>query len=83
MRSNKPALVLSNTFELWLGNTSDTQLQVDPGELFGFSTGSYEEVTVASHLAFFLFNVKQDVFGQVSTQSLFDFSSFAFQSIVS
>lgn len=50
MRSGKPALVLTTGFDLWIGNTSDSQLAVEPGELFGFSTGAYEEVTVHSSL---------------------------------
>ena len=46
MRSGKPALVLTSAFDLWIGNQTDAQVNVAPGELFGFSTGSYEEVRV-------------------------------------
>ena len=46
MRSGKPALVLTSTFDLWIGNQTDAQVNLTPGELFGFSTGSYEKVRV-------------------------------------
>lgn len=50
MRNGRPALALSSNFDLWIGNTSDMQLPLEAGELFGFSTGNYEEVTVPSVL---------------------------------
>eukprot|EP00438_Fugacium_kawagutii_P007288 Skav235682 [mRNA] locus=scaffold280:19379:22054:+ [translate_table: standard] len=46
MRANKPALVLTSDFDLWAGNSGDTQLNLEPGELFGFSTGQYEDATL-------------------------------------
>eukprot|EP00438_Fugacium_kawagutii_P023793 Skav228140 [mRNA] locus=scaffold2683:22736:26272:- [translate_table: standard] len=42
----KPALVLTSSYDLWVGNTSDSQLPLEPGELFGFSTGAYEDVVL-------------------------------------
>lgn len=53
MRSGRPALVLTSTYDLWVGNTSDNVVNLDAGELFGFSTGNYEEVTFPSSLETF------------------------------
>lgn len=50
MRSGRPALVLTSSYDLWIGNSSDNVVNLDAGELFGFSTGNYEEVTFPSFL---------------------------------
>ena len=31
--------------DIWVGNTSDQDIRIVPGELFGFGTGQFEEVT--------------------------------------
>ena len=46
MRANRPAIVLTSDYELWIGNPGDAPLALEPSELFGFSTGAYEEVTL-------------------------------------
>lgn len=45
MKNGKPAVVITDGLEIWLGNTSDQNLRVAAGELFGFGTGQFEEVT--------------------------------------
>ncbi|CAL1145066.1 unnamed protein product [Cladocopium goreaui] len=39
MTRKKPAIVICEDFSLWLGNTSDSDSVVEPGELLGFGTG--------------------------------------------
>ena len=50
MTRKKPAIVICEDFSLWLGNTSDSDSVVEPGELLGFGTGIFEE-KVVSHSA--------------------------------
>jgi|Cyp1metagenome_2_1107374.scaffolds.fasta_scaffold04875_10 hypothetical protein len=50
MTRKKPAIVICEDFSLWLGNTSDSDSVVEPGELLGFGTGVFEE-KVVSHSA--------------------------------
>ena len=47
MTRKKPAIVICEDFSLWLGNTSDSDSVVEPGELLGFGTGVFEEKVVS------------------------------------
>ena len=48
-KAGKPAVYISTKFELWLGNASDSDMLLKPGEILGFGTGSYKE-QVVGHL---------------------------------
>lgn len=50
MKGAKPALALTAT-GFWLGNLSDEAQNYGPCELYGFSTGSFEEVYVPRPLS--------------------------------
>ena len=50
MTRKKPAIVICEDFSIWIGNTSDSDYMVEPGELLGFGTGVFEE-RVVSHSA--------------------------------
>ena len=43
MKAGRPGLALTSSLGLYIGNTSDEALVVGPMELFGFSTGGFEE----------------------------------------
>lgn len=47
MSRKKPAIYIGSDFSIWMGNTSDSDVQYDPGELFGFGTGVFEEKAVS------------------------------------
>ena len=51
MSRRRPAIYIGSDFSIWIGNTSESDIQCDPGELFGFGTGAFEEKAV-SHLVF-------------------------------
>ena len=51
MSGKKPAVVISDDYSLWIGNTSDASLTVSAGELFGFGRGSYEQKAVSPCLS--------------------------------
>ena len=38
--------MVSDKYEVWLGNLGTAVLDLEPGELFGFGTGSYETSVV-------------------------------------
>lgn len=50
MSGSRPAIAISNDFSVWLGNTSDADLMVHAGELFGFGLGNFKAEVVSSHL---------------------------------
>ncbi|CAK9076028.1 unnamed protein product [Durusdinium trenchii] len=45
-RAGKPTLALDKDFHLWLVNSSNEEMEVTAGELFGFGTGSYNTQVV-------------------------------------
>lgn len=45
------ALVVSSTFDLYLGNTTDAVINMGPCELGGFNVGQYVEKLVEGHVA--------------------------------
>lgn len=44
-RTKRPHIAITSNLSVWLG-AGDSDLTVEPGELFGFGTGSYEAVVV-------------------------------------
>ena len=48
---NKPALLVDDTYALWLGNETIEELSFEQCELCGFNLGQFEEKVVAGHLA--------------------------------
>ena len=44
MTAKRPAVVMTSELDIWVGNTTDVACTLGPVELFGFSTGSFEEV---------------------------------------
>ena len=46
-KNNKPSIVISKCFSLYLGNPHDSTLTVGPCELFGFGTGAFKEKLVS------------------------------------
>ena len=55
MKAPKPALALTASMAIWIGNTSQEVQTFGPMELYGFSTGSFEECYLPRSLARFLF----------------------------
>ena len=56
-KNNKPSLLISKDFDIYLGNLTAEALSVSAGELFGFYTGSYESKIIqgdSACLGFFL-----------------------------
>ena len=51
----RPAIYIGSDCCIWIGNTSDTAIQCDPGELFGFGTGAFEEKAVSQLDVMFFF----------------------------
>ena len=47
---NKPTLVVSTTYELWIGNESHDDIEIS-GDIMGFHKGDWEERVVSGHLA--------------------------------
>jgi hypothetical protein len=43
--SEKISIVITNNFELYLLNTGDSRIEMEPGELMGFGPGSFSEST--------------------------------------
>ena len=62
----RPAIYIGSDCCIWIGNTSDTAIQCDPGELFGFGTGAFEEKAVSQLdvMVFFCF-VRVFCFGRL------------------
>ena len=50
-KAGKPAIVVDDSFQLWLGNMNDEELYIPPGELFGFSTGQFVQAVVRTSIA--------------------------------
>lgn len=46
----KPAIAIGDDWSLWVGNLTDTQLDIKAGELFGFNKGIFEEKIVSAGL---------------------------------
>lgn len=46
---NKPTLVVSTTYELWIGNESHEDLEIS-GDIMGFHKGDWEERVLSGHL---------------------------------
>ncbi|CAK9050867.1 unnamed protein product [Durusdinium trenchii] len=44
---NKPAVLISTSMCLWIGNTTDNPMAVEAGELCGFGTGSFEKKVIS------------------------------------
>ena len=43
-KGRRPAIVITSSFEVWIGNPSGTEgMNVEAQELFGFGVGDYEE----------------------------------------
>lgn len=51
MTAKRPAVVVTRDGDIWIGNTTDSACTMGPVELFGFSTGTFEEVTLRGSLA--------------------------------
>ena len=51
MTAKRPAVVITTDLDIWVGNMSDTACTMGPTELFGYNTGSYEEVVVPGNSA--------------------------------
>ena len=49
--SKKPAIAIGNDWSIWIGNLTDTPLDLKPSELFGFGRGVYEEKIVSDRLS--------------------------------
>ncbi|CAK9066087.1 unnamed protein product [Durusdinium trenchii] len=43
MVGKKPAIAITQDFSLFIGNTSDAELALDAGELFGFGRGTFDQ----------------------------------------
>eukprot|EP00438_Fugacium_kawagutii_P025218 Skav218922 [mRNA] locus=scaffold2606:202536:209042:- [translate_table: standard] len=50
-KNNKPSILISKEFDIFLGNLTNDALTLQAGELFGFYTGVYESKIVAGGLA--------------------------------
>ncbi|CAK9114864.1 Uncharacterized protein SCF082_LOCUS53189 [Durusdinium trenchii] len=50
-KNNRPSVVLTTDFKLWIGNEGNEQLQVQPMPLFGFGLGDFEEKVYGGALA--------------------------------
>ena len=46
----KPPILIDETFGVWVGNLTDADITLEPGELFGFGRGSYEQKEVRAPL---------------------------------
>lgn len=44
----RPSIIISDTYEVWIGNTTDAALNLTCGELFGFGTGLFEPKAVSA-----------------------------------
>lgn len=44
-KARRPNIAIASNLSVWLG-AGDSDITVEPGELFGFGTGSYEAVVV-------------------------------------
>ncbi len=47
MVSKKPAIIIDDQYQLWIGNLTDSHLDLQPGELFGFGRGSFTQKIVS------------------------------------
>ncbi|CAE7608143.1 cofG [Symbiodinium sp. CCMP2592] len=45
-KAGKLAVMITEKYEMWVGNLTDSELQTGPCELCGFGTGSYKEMIV-------------------------------------
>ena len=46
-KSGKPSIAITKSFDLYMGNLTDANMWVTPGEMFGFGTGSFKEKIVS------------------------------------
>lgn len=51
LTGKKPAIVICDSFAVWLGNTTDADMTLEAGELFGFGRGTYEHKVVGNPLS--------------------------------
>jgi len=47
-KAGKLAVMITEKYEMWVGNLTDSELQMGPSELCGFGTGSYKELIVVN-----------------------------------
>lgn len=50
MTRKKPTVFIASDHSIWIGNTSDEDFQCEPGEVFGFGTGAFEEKAIGNSL---------------------------------
>ena len=43
----RPAIAIGNDFSIYVGNTTDTEISLTAGELFGFGRGTFEQKVVS------------------------------------
>lgn len=51
-KPGRPTIVISKSFNIYLGNTGDEEMLVKEGELFGFGTGSFEVKLIQGSLKY-------------------------------
>lgn len=51
-KNNKPSILISKDFDVYVGNLSNETLALCAGELFGFYTGSFESKIIQGALVF-------------------------------
>ena len=52
MMGAKPAIAITTDFAIHVGNTTDADITLEPGELFGFGRGVYEQKQIRAGLIF-------------------------------
>ena len=64
MVGKKPAIAITQDFSLFIGNTSDAELALDAGELFGFRRGTFDqkEIRHSTNFSKLLLRLSQDAF---------------------
>lgn len=50
-RNGKPAIFISKTFDIYIGNLSDDEIVLPPQDLFGSNTGAFEMKLVSGFLS--------------------------------
>lgn len=49
-QGDRPSVVVTTDFKLWIGNEGDDMLKVAPFPILGFGLGEFEEKCVGGHL---------------------------------
>ena len=45
-RNEKPSIIVATNGDIWIGNLTNSEMTIRPGELFGFGLGQYSEKVV-------------------------------------